>query len=292
MFLKTNIPETTQSLPGDLIDFGDSLDRLGSLNDQVNKLQALRPIMIGNRCGHIPNEPRFYLRPENHKPRPSVLERAIDVLMETYHWPKKLLKKLLGLNLSGRQKRSERREAISSVAQVLLHYLELVKLRVGFHDAEGKFIPLDLEYIATKAGINFIRAKRALSDLAKAGYITITRQFDKKEDGTFSGKASIREISIQFFIDLGTDIQKLFFAREWKRKQQEKAASKKANKKLKGIVQAITSFGRKKRVTFKRVRADHQKINQNLINQALTLHKLNPERSPSDYLKELQQLNE
>ena len=38
------------------------------------------------------------------------------------------------------------------------------------------------------------------------------------------------------------DVQKLFFARDWKRKKEEKAQAKGALKKLKGMVQAVTSF--------------------------------------------------
>ena len=102
---------------------------------------------------------------------------------------------------NGRQVRSERREAIAAVSQVLLHYLELSTLRVGFYVGLNKFIHLDIEYIAKKANLSFSRAKRAITALAEAGYIKITRQYKKKEDGTFDGEPSIREIAVQFFID-------------------------------------------------------------------------------------------
>jgi hypothetical protein len=297
MLLKTNIPETTQCLAGLSVEFGDrhSLDRL-ILNDQATKLQAVRPIVIGNHCGHVPNDPRFYHRPENHKRRPAVIEMAISALMSAYGFPKKFLQKLLDLNPSKRRKRSERREAMGSVAQVMLHYIDLTTLRVGFYDASGKFIPLDLKYIAKKAGISVIRAKRAIADLEKAKYAKITRQFNKKEDGTFQGTPSIREVSVQFFIDLGIDIQRLFFAREWKRKKQEKERKKKTYKKLKGMLQAVTSFGGKrsfvKRPTSKKQTSFAINENKSLISTALELHKANPARTPSEYLQELQRLKE
>lgn len=296
MFLETNIPETTQSLAGLRVGFGDqTLDSL-IVNDRANQLQAIPALgVIGNRCGHVPREPRFYHRPENHKRRPSVLEGAILALESAYHVPKRFLKSFVGLNPKNRRKRSERREAASSVAQVLLHYLELSTLRVGFYDGSGGFVPLDLTYIAKKAGITFTRAKRAISDLVKAGYIKVARQFDKKDDGTFRGLPSIREISVQFFLDLGVDIERLFFTREWKRKKQEKSFAKQANKKLKGVLKAALSFGRQGLSSISKRRNDHR-VNQdidktkNLIGRALELHKLNPERSVTDYFKELQQL--
>ena len=144
--------------------------------------------------------------------------------------------------------------------------------------------------------INFIRAKRAVADLVKAGYITITRQFDKKEDGTFKGLPSIREVSIQFFIDLGMDIQRLFFAREWKRKQREKERAKKTHKKLKGMLKAVTAFGGKrsfaKSSTSKKQTSFAINENKSLISTALELHKANPARTPTEYLQELQRLKE
>jgi len=290
MFLKTNIPESTQSLVGKRVEFGETLDCL-DLNDQVGREISIHAIGAdGNRCGHVPHEPRFYLRPEDNKARPSVLENAIERLQDVYRRPKKFFRKLATFHPSDRQKRSERREAIASVSQVLLHYLELSTLRVGFY-AGTKFIQLDLEYIAKKAGLNFIRAKRAMADLVKAGYIKTSRQFDKKEDGTFQGKPSIREISVQFFIDLGIDIQKLFFTREWKRKKQEKVLQKKAQEKMRDMMQAVASFG--KRTIFRNKRKKNTHLaEKDLITKALKLHKINPERSPSEYLQELRRLKE
>jgi hypothetical protein len=247
----------------------------------------------GNRCGHVPTSPRLFNRPDHNKPRPHILEQAIGKLKDVYDRPKKFFKKLATFNPSNRQKRSERREAIASVSQVLLHYFDLVTFRVGFYTASGVFVPLDLEYIAEKAGIHFGRAKRAIAEITKAGYADAVRQFTKKENGTFQGSASIRKLSVQFFIDLGIDIQKLSFARDWKRKQQAKVADKKNKKKMRGMLQAATSLGGMVKSSFKKVRHHFpKKVDKELISNALELHKANPERSPSDYLKELQRLKE
>jgi hypothetical protein len=297
MFLKTNIPETTSCLTGRGIDFRDSHSLNTSiLYDQANTLQVQKPLVArGNHCGHLPSEPRFYHRPLNHKQRPSVLEKAIKALEGAYYLPKKFLKSFVYLNAS-RRKRSERREAVASVSQVLLHYLELSTLQVGFYNAAHQFVRLDLKYIAQKAGITALRAKRALADLAKAGYLTISRQFAQKNDGTFKGRASIRKIAIAFFVDLGIDVQRLFFAREWKRKTHDKSLAKQAKKKLQGMLKAAGAAGRLLPSVFRS--HGHQRLNpsiqktQTLISLALEHHRLNPECSPSDYLKKLQRLKE
>lgn len=298
MFIKTNIPETTRSLDGISVDFGDRMFDALSVKHQTSQIQA---IVSGNRCGHVPDAPRFFTPPDHHKRRPPVLDRAIDAWEVVYRKAKKFFKKLATSHDNGRQVRSERREAIAAVSQVLLHYLELSTLRVGFYVSHSKFVHLDIEYIANKANLSFSRAKRAINALAEAGYIKITRQYKKKEDGTFDGEPSIREIVAQFFIDLGMDVQKLFFARDWKRKKEEKAQAKNGLKKLKGMVQAVTSFGGKL-ITSNRQQptrygssgqvplkqGEVATIDQNLISQALALHQADPSRSCTDYLKELQ----
>jgi hypothetical protein len=289
MLLQTNIPETTLSLVSAGVVFGDKLSDCSILNDRTNIIQA---IVSGNRCGHAPNAPRFFNQPDNHKRRPSVLANAIDQLKNVYRRPKKFFRKLATFHPHDRQKRSERREAIASVSQVLLHYLELSTLRVGFFADPSKFIPLDLKYIAKQAGISISRAKRAIADLAKAGYLKLTRQFTKKDDGTFKGTPSIREIAVQFFIDLGIDIQKLFFSREWKRKKDEKSLSKQARQKFRGLVQAVTAFSGRVTSSVVKRHGKSSATDQTLISRALELHRANPERSPSDYLGELQRLIE
>lgn len=288
MFTKTNIPETTLSLVGAGVGFGDRMfDRDEMiLNDRTNQIQA---IVSGNRCGHVPDAPRFFNPPDNHKRRPTVLDRAIDKLQEVYLKVRTFSGKLATSHDDGRQVRSERREATASVAQVLLHYLDLSTLRVGF-SAGSKFIGLDLKYIAKKANLSVSRAKRAIAALIRDGYIKVSRQYKKKEDGTFSGEPSIREITVQFLIDLGIDVQKLFFAREWKRKTEEKEQAKNGLKKLKGILQAVTSFSG--HIISSKTRKQGAPLDQNLVSQALALHRADPSRSCSDYLKELQRLKE
>jgi len=306
MLLKRNILEPTSGLTGPVVGFEDhGFKSEGEiLTASVHKMQCtpikfslVTEILSGNRCGHLPEAPRFYDRPKNHKRRPSILETGIRVLESAYHLPKKFLEKFINLNSSNRRKRSERREAVCSVSQVLLHYLDLETLHAGFFDVvRNRFVGLDLNFIANKAGITVIRAKRAIADLVKAGYISLTRQFDKKDDGTFKGIPSIRQISVQFFIDLKMDIQRLFFSREWKRKKREKIRTKENRKKISGMLQSVTAFGGR-RGAFKRfakkLNSNTIENNKNLISLSLEMHKKNPERAVSDYYREIQiKLNE
>ncbi len=290
MLLKTNIPETTKSFAS-AVDFGDSTFGQEIINDRIDKIQAK---MTGNRCGHVPGTPRFFRPPDHHKPRPSTLEKAICQFKDVYRQPKRFLKKLVTVHKNGRQKRSERREAVTSVAQVLLHYLELSTLRVGFYTDPDQFKALDLKYIAQKAGISFLRAQRAIADLVKAGYIKVSRQFNKKEDGSFDGLASIRRIAIQFFMDLGINMQQLAFERDWKRKKEEKQRAKAEKSKLSGLLKAALQLEGNKPITHVVKKQRLQTIDKTkaLIDQALTLHQLDPTHSPSDYLKQLQKQHE
>jgi hypothetical protein len=87
------------------------------------------------------------------------------------------------------------------------------------------------------------------------------------------------------------DVQKLFFARDWKRKKEEKAKSKDAIKKLKSMVQAVASFSGNL-IAPKTKRQVTSSIDQEFVSQALALYQADPSRSPSDYLKELMRRKE
>jgi hypothetical protein len=291
MFLKTNIPETTLSLVSNGVDFGDRMFDQPILADRTNQIQA---IVTGNRCGHVPESPRPYLRPVHHNARPSILEEALSKVTECfYHKPKKYLQKLWQLSVALRQQRSERREAIASVLQVVFHFVELETLRVGFFTPDGEFISLDLKYIAGKAGISVIRAKRAMDDLISAGYVESTRQRKKNEDGTFSSLPSIRIVKPSLFMDLGLDMVQLNFLREWKRKRNEKAAVKKSRKRIGEIFRTAGTYTKNivtKTKNLFRPKDTDKKVEQKkaLISEALALHRLNPAKTVGDYLVELQ----
>jgi hypothetical protein len=247
MFKQTS-PKLSQPLTGELIDFGERNVITGeSLHQSIDKKQWGQ----GNKCGHDPHTFRSYSRDPKHKKRSPILEEAINNLCNAYYHPKKYLSLI---NFNSRQKRSERREAIISVGQALFHYVDLATLQVGFLNERGAFIRPNLERIAKIAGISIVRAKRALLDLSKAGYLTITSQYESK-------LPSIRTICKSFFKDLGIDLLRLNSAIAWKIKKLEKIKTKTTY-----FIKSVTKF-------CKKTHANIIDKNKNLISKALEIHK-------------------
>lgn len=180
---------------------------------------------FGNKCGHDKMLPRGFLRPATHKGRPFLLEEAIAALDHFYYHPLAYLKNLLTFmpsptandSLRARFKRSERREAIKVVAEAILYYLDIETLTLGFKTLSGWWAPT-LEKLADIAGIPVQRAKRALHDLAKAGYLKITRHRLRQGQGVYRAKPSIRQIMPSFFADLGIALKRLKKTQERRRK--------------------------------------------------------------------------
>jgi hypothetical protein len=289
-----NIPESTLSLVGTGVGLGNlHIQHVEILPQPATLLQAL----FGNGCGHHPKQLREYNRPLHHKPRPSILEQAIKNAAQYYHAPKKFLKNLNTLHPQNRRKRSERREAITSVLQVLLHYIELMSLKVGINTPASEVICFDIHFIADKAGIEPIRARRAMKDLVKAGYLKISRQWTRKDDGDYIGLPSLREFTLEFFHDLGIDLLRLASTREWKRKKEEKAQGRRGRHRLKRIIATVSALSGSKAINpinsilskfYKPPSTTDSSKKQAHIRQALELHKANPAISISDYYRLLQ----
>ena len=91
----------------------------------------------GNDCGHDPKNPRFFKPPEKHSPRPGVLRSLVLKIREYYQNPRKTIPSLDLANGSDRQQRSERREACLALLGCIIHYTDLVTLRVGIPQPDG-----------------------------------------------------------------------------------------------------------------------------------------------------------
>ena len=183
-------------------------------------LQAIKKqLLSGNKCGHNRLSPLSFVPPTEHKTRWDVLRRTSHNLSLMYFNPSKWLKDLQLLNPSNRQRRSERREAIMLISQTIVHYTDLVDLHVGIPQSDGSFRALTAAFLAKRAGIGLKRAKRALSDLRKAGYLKVIPRCKRGSDGSIKGLAAIREVTLKFFKHLGIAYQTL-------RKKQEQAKSR------------------------------------------------------------------
>lgn len=190
----------------------------------------------GNWCGHDPDAPRFFTKPEAHKDRPKVIAWAMDAWKRFYTSPASYFNQLRFNRKSTRQQRSESREAVASIAQVLLHYTELASLRVGVPHVTNGFRSLTIEFLAEKAGLGLKRALRAIELLKRAGYLKMTERFDVKdgasgEEPKFIGLAAVKCLTLGFFKSCGINLQWL--------SAQRRLARKRINRRLNQHVQEL-----------------------------------------------------
>jgi hypothetical protein len=260
-------------------------------------------LLGGNGCEHVPLTPNFYKRPTAHAMRPKLLEQAIEKLAHAYYRNSRFLRNLHFLGSKPRKKRSERMEAIITVAQTMVHYVDAWTLQVGLNTQEGEFHAFDLKFIAQRAGLTLIRTRRALYDLCKAGYLKVTRRYKKTEQGGYTGLASIRELTPAFFNDLNIPYHQLYQLQQWKRKRQEIAQIKAKKKQswlalMKGIISTGERKQKKPIISIKnndfeiKARATLQaelqtELHKEILSRAYRMKKLYPKRSFNELVDEV-----
>jgi len=171
----------------------------------------------GNRCGHDPLRPRWFEPPAHHAPHPRIITR-LEEAVRAYFADPAVLPSLNAANGSARQQRSERREGCLALLGALVHYLDLVTLRVGIPQADGTFKGLTLEFLAGRAGLGLRRTERACRDLRKAGLVEIHPIAQKTGDGRHRGLPAVRRLSISLF--------KVFGLNKWLQHERDKAANR------------------------------------------------------------------
>lgn len=174
----------------------------------------------GNKCGHRPDAPRFFSPPEKHANRPEILRRTQIAIQEYYRKPG-TLPLLNAANGSTRQQRSERREACIDLLCCIMHFTDLVTLRVAIPQNSGS-MGLTMPYLAKLSGLGDRRAERAIHDLKAAGIITVHPICVKLADTTYKGLAAIRAVSRHLFTRLGFG--------DWLKHEQRKATERKLQK--------------------------------------------------------------
>jgi len=175
----------------------------------------------GNRCGHNPQVPRSFEPPEQHKPRPGILRKLIEKLAAYYASPAKIIPSLNLANGKDSQQRSERREACLQLLSCLIHFLDLVTLRVGTPQADGSFRGLTLPYLAGLSGLELRRAERACHDLVASGIIKVHPIAKKTSNEEFKGLPAIRNISQALF--------RSFNLAYWLKHERDKASKRQRN---------------------------------------------------------------
>jgi len=179
--------------------------------------QASEGAASGNRCDHDPAAPRYFVPPEKHKDRPLILRKLEGKIRAYFTDPRKTIPSLDLANGKDRQQRSERREACLAVLGCMIHFLDLVTLRVGI-PTPGGFRGLTIPYLAELSGLGERRAERAISDLVKAKLVTVHPLCARKDDLTFKGYAAIRTVSATVFA--------LFGLGRWLPHERDKAAAR------------------------------------------------------------------
>ena len=181
-------------------------------------------VASGNRCGHDPACPRWFEPPAEHAARPRILTKLQEAVRAYFADPA-VLPGLNAANGSARQQRSERREACLALLGVLVHYLDLVTLRVGIPQADGTFKGLSLEFLAEKAGLGPRRAERACRDLRRAGLVNVYPIAQRTEGDRYRGLPAIRSLPVALF--------KVFGLHQWLQHERDKAAHRRRRRRRK-----------------------------------------------------------
>ena len=156
----------------------------------------------GNWCGHDKENPRYYYGKLAHKKRPMILEKAKAAAQRFYESPNKIMCGLKVIRYSNRQIRSESREAIASVIQVLMHYIDLASLRFVMPTSDGSLFCPTMKFIAKSAGIGVKRLSRVIAELKKVGYLTVCERYKKTGDD-YVGLSAVKCVRPQLFYALG-----------------------------------------------------------------------------------------
>lgn len=150
---------------------------------------------------HSPEQPILLPAALKKVDAPPVLLQLIDKI-EAFYWEPMILPRL-NFALSKYQMKSSRREALVRFIKVLAKNTDLATMTIGKFN-QGKFTPVKFSVLADEAEINKRRADRIVRALKKAGYLTVTRQYEKdKEQNTYKGFAAIKTIKEKLFKDLG-----------------------------------------------------------------------------------------
>jgi len=175
---------------------------------------------------HNPMAPCFYERPQHHKRTYDVLHFACERLKEYYFEPRdNWLPNLEFARDSNRQTRSERREAIAAVGQVMANYVDMATLKVAFWKKEGSY-PISVELLAQLAKLSRRRCERALVDMKRAGYLEFDYRVKTLADGSLQPMVAIKRLAKLFFYHLGISFEKLRQVQEYAKKKFAKFSKK------------------------------------------------------------------
>lgn len=287
-----------------------SSDKFLEVAEIIHQTDVSQPPLASNFCNHIPNVPKLFIIPSEHKPRAKVVQETHKLLNKAYSVPKHSLRTLQFHDESGRRVRSQRREAAIALLQVMNYYQDDATGRIGRQLNDGTFRDMTIKKMADYAGLALRRAKRAMEDIVRSGYLAVTRQFVRVlETGEVKALPSIRSFLPKFFTDLevkGSMWVKWFSQRGWAKERADKKVNKSERKKARAMMglvkETIGALGASAKNGAKRflgavrsvpsVESESSKIariqhEQNLGRKAVELFNLDPSKTIGEYLLEL-----
>lgn len=160
--------------------------------------------MLGNRCNHDRANPRVHLvRPLSER-LPLVIKEAMartrGIVLERARFPELGGRRGLQLRFTnGRERRSERLEALTLVMQAILCRMDLVTLRAGTVRADGSCLGITEEDICTWTRVRPRRVRRAIRDLRDAGYLGWHQPRKKLTPEKWRAYPAIRSVTMTYF---------------------------------------------------------------------------------------------
>lgn len=166
----------------------------------------------GNRCGHDPRRPRFSDSSRRGRGgHPPIIGLITSLLAQSYADPN-ILHSWHEQNPSGRARRSEKREAMTSLAQYLFpHWFQLETRRCAVPGGYFLQVP-DIAHLARRISesvewhgfrLSPGRVSAIFSEWQRAGYITSHQQREQLPNGEWRAAPAIRTFTKRFFSELG-----------------------------------------------------------------------------------------
>lgn len=180
----------------------------------------------GNRCGHDPENPRYFQPHPDARPRPGIIEKLVRAAEVFYRRPSTLPG--LGFHpgkapgAKHRLVRSEAREAEAAVLGSCLYRMDIVTRHVMSLDAAGNRRHVSIDELRASTGIDSPeRAERAFATIARVGVCGSSRRAELNAQQEIRGRPSAKQIPIAVIRALGC-------YREWEAASREEYQRRKS----------------------------------------------------------------
>lgn len=165
-------------------------------------LNDVTPLPLrGNKIGHDPNNPVWYAIPLHHKKRSHFPLKVMARLKDAYFYPKAVLCDLQNHSPT-RQRRSERRNILLDILEVMVYHMDDMSFRVG-RPLGNTFHYLSLQQIADKLDAPLNRIKRAFKILVRLGYVVTEPSRFQFREGHYKAISAVKKLTPKLFKALG-----------------------------------------------------------------------------------------